>query len=55
MMHSPSYYLLLAVVYLPVTAALALLALHYGPKLKRLLTGRNAYRIGKRQRLHLPS
>jgi hypothetical protein len=54
MMHSPSYYLLLAVVYLPVTAALALLGLYLAPKIKRLLTGRNAYRLGKRQRLHLP-
>ena len=54
MMHSLSYYLALAVVYLPVTAALALLVLHYGPKLKRLLTGRNAYRIGKRRRFRLP-
>jgi hypothetical protein len=53
-MHSPSYYLLLAVVYLPVTAALALLALHYGPKIKRLFTKRNAYRLGKRRRMRLP-
>lgn len=50
-MHSPAYYFALACVYLPITAAAVVFGAGLYRKAKRLFTGRNAYRIGKRRRL----
>lgn len=53
-MHSPAYYLALALVYLPITATAVVFGWGLYRKAKRLLAGRNAYRLTRRQRLHLP-
>mgnify|MGYP000948549869 CR=1 FL=1 len=50
-MNSSLYYLTLACVYLPISAALACFVLGV---VQRLKGRRNAYRLTKRQRLHLP-
>lgn len=50
--HSPLYYLALACVYLPISAALACFVLGLVQRLKG--RPRNAFRLTKRQRLHLP-
>lgn len=52
--HSPAYYLALACVYLPITAAAVVFGAGLYRKAKRFLTGRNAYRLTRRQRLTLP-
>lgn len=52
--HSPAYYLALACVYLPITAAAVVFGAGLYRKAKRFLTGRNGYRIHRRQRLTLP-
>lgn len=50
-MNTPLYYLALACVYLPISAAAAVFVIGIGQRLKGR---RNAYRLTKRQRLHLP-
>jgi hypothetical protein len=51
-MHDPSYYFALAVIYLPVTAALAALALGVNKAMRRSARNR---RRDVRRRYHLPS